>query len=857
VIFRRQTIDEELQFHFDRLVEDLIAGGLDPAQAREQARRRMGNLDDVRAECAAIETRRARAESLRRWLADLRQDLWLALRQISHRRAFSLGVVITLALGLGANYAIFAALDALVLHPLRGVSAPHELVIDSGTISTEVSGGAFPIETGNLFSLPALRDFRDQSRAVQVAGYANRTVAVDDSEIAAAMLVSGNYFDTVRPRMESGRPLGEADDLPGAPLVAVVSHRFAQRRSLRINGQPVEIVGVAGRDFRGTKPGASPEVWLPISSLRRLAQDSSALEARNWGWVAMIGRLRPGVSLAAAQSELSGIAARINAAWPDQLHYSIRLTPIEARSPVVKIFAAALAGVALLVLLLACANVANLLLARAAARRREIAVRSALGATRSRVVRQLLAEALLLSLLGGTLGFWLAHFATRAMPLLPLPDGLSLPEIGLAGNGRVVAFAALLSLCTALLFGLPPALQATRVNLTDSLKNADGRQRSRLRDLLLIVQVSLSVVLLIGTGLFLRALERGLRVDTGFHPERLSYASVNVGLAHHDAARAAAEYRQILEAVSKLPGVTSAAWTTTLPLSDSEDIAMARPEGHVPQPGEDLWVEVAGVSDSYFATMGLQLLSGRGLQPHESQPVMLLSRSAERRFFPGASALGKHIVLTHDGPSIEVVGVVADARYHALEGEPRALAYLPFERETSVDTVSLIVNGAPRDLSQTIREVSPGIPVLASGRLREKLVDLLAPQRLGMIFLGAFAALGLLLAFVGTASVTAFVLAQRTRELGIRLALGANGPMLLAMVLAQTLQRVGIGLGVGAGVAIVSMRGVAAFLYGVPPADPLTFAAAGILMLGSGLAAAMIPAVRILRIDPAISLRSE
>jgi len=851
--FGREGVDEELRFHFDRLVEDLVAGGLGEEEARERAARRLGNLDEVRSQCAAIEARRDRVERRNQWLSDLRQDLWLALRQLTHQPAFAAGVVVTLALGLGANTAIFGALDALVLHPLRGVSAPSELVADTGTISTDATGGsAFPVGDPR-FSLPAFRDFRDQSRAVQLAGYAERTFAVGDGGIASGLLVSGNYFETLRP-----------------PLVAVVSHRFAQvhpGREVRINGVAVEIAGVVARDFHGTRLAASPEVWLPFSAFTRLAPTSwQSLdpEARNWGWIAMVGRLRPGVSLAAAQAELGAIASRINAAYPGQLRYAVRLSPLETSAAPVKIFAALLAGVVLLVLLLACANVANLLLSRAAARRREIALRTALGATRSRVVRQLLTEALLLALCGGSLGFLLAHFAAQAMPLLPLPDGLSLPPVELARNGRVLALAAALSLCAAILFGLPPALQATRVNLTDALKDSDGRARSRLRDLLLVVQVALSVVLLIGAGLFLRALERGLQVDTGFRPQRLAYATVNLGLAHHGAAQALAEYRAIEDAVSHLPGVASAAWATTLPLSDSEELAMARPEGHSPEPGEDMWVETLPVGDGYLKTMGLALLSGRGLQPHEPRPAMLLSRSAARKFFPGpGGALGKHVVLMRDGPSFEVVGVVEDARYHALEGESRAVAYLPFERDVSLDNVSLLVrtDRDPGELSPALRaaiqRTAPGAPVLAAGALRDKLADLLAPQRLGMIFLGAFAALGLVLALVGTASVTAFVLTQRTRELGIRLALGADGPKLLAAVVGQTLRRVAIGLCIGAAISIFSTRGMAAFLYGVPRLDPLTFAAAGLLILGSGLAAALIPARRILSIDPAISLRSE
>jgi putative ABC transport system permease protein len=868
--FGREGVEGELSFHFDSLVEDLIAGGLTLEEAHLKAAQRLGNLDEVKSQCAAIEARRERTERWGHWLGDLRQDLALALRQLARRPVFTAGVAITLALGLGANCAIFAALDALILRPLRGVSSPGELLINVGEITTKASHGkAWPKGFAQRVSLPALREFGDQSRTMQIAGYTRQTFAIGDNEIASGLIVSGSYFETLRPRVESGRLLTRDDDLPGAPLAVVASHAFAQRhpgQELRINGMPAEIVGVVSREFHGTRVGLVPEVWVPFSAFARLkpsSWQSLDMEDRGWSWIEMFGRLRRGSSLAEAQAELSGIAASNNATYPDQLLYSVSLAPLETSTAQVKIFAAVLAGVVLFVLLLACANVANLLLSRAAARRREIAVRTALGATRSRVVRQLLTEALLLALIGGSLGLLLAHLATQALPLLPLPAGLSLPEVRLAGNGRVFAFATILSLLTTFLFGLPPALHATRIRLTHVLQEEGGRGQSRLRDLLLVVQVSLSVVLLVGAGLFLRALQSGLQIDPGFRPERLAYASVSEGLVHHTAAQAEVEYREISTAASQLPGVSAAAWTTTLPLSDHRDIAMALPEGRTP--GEEEWVETLDVGDGYLATMGLQLQSGRWLQPHEPTPVMVISQSAERKLFPGpGGALGKRVVFTIGKPPVEVVGVVADARYHTLEGEPRPLAYLPLDREpVRLDSMTLLVRtaGDPRPLSKSLREAiaraAPGVPVVAAGALEEKLADLLAPQRLGMIFLGIFAALGLLLAFVGTASVTAFALAQRTRELGIRLALGASGPKLLSQVLKQTLGRLVLGVCAGAGIAWLSTRGLNGFLYGVPPADPLSFAAAGLLMTASGLLAALIPARRILQIDPSISLRAE
>jgi putative ABC transport system permease protein len=860
-----EELEAELSFHLEQLIAEGRARGLSESGARAEAEARLGDLDQVRAQCSRIDSRRAGRERRSLRLGELRQDLGLALRQLANRPGFTAGVVLTLALGLGANSALFGALDALVLRPLRGIGAPGELVQDAGNVS-----------------LPALRDFRAQSRTLEIDGFSARTFALDASDTAQGEIVTGGYFDLLRTRPLLGRLLSSEDDLPGAPLAAVLSHRFwlkqfaADRaivgKTVRLNGASATIVGVAAPGFRGTQLQRPPDLWVPTADFTRLAPsavDSLDPEQRTWGWLTVLGRLRPGASLAGAQAELNGLAAQMLSLQPDQLHYSIRLLPATMAATgldpkAVALFAKVLAGVALFVLLLACANVANLQLARVTARRREIAVRLALGATRPRILRQLLTEALVLSVLGGAAGFLLATLATAGFSSVRLPDGATLPAFGLAQNGRALAFTAGLSLFATLLFGLPAGLQATRLELVDSLKEAgaDGRARSRLRDLLLVAQVSLSLVLLVGAGLFLRGLQRGLAVDAGFRPGHLAFATVDVSLVHHGAAQAAIEYREIARAVAALPGVREAAWASTLPLSQGEDISVAHPEGYQPRPDEEMWVETQVVSDRYLETMGLQVLSGRGLAAHEPQPVMLVTRAAERRFFP-AGAVGKHITFGREGHATEIVGVVADARYHGLEDEPRALAYLPLERDMRLDALTLLArtDGDPATLSRTLRatieSAAPGVPVLAVGTLDDQLRDLLAPQRFGLFFLSAFAGLGLLLAFVGTASVTAFTLGQRKHELGIRMALGADGGRLLRMVLAQTLRLIATGVVVGALIAIAGARILTGLLYGLSPTDPGTLTAAAAVLLAAGLLAALLPARQVLHVDPMISLRSE
>jgi predicted permease len=866
-IFRdpRRELDEELAFHLEERVAEAIARGVPPGKARKEALRRMGDLDRARAACARIDARRARGERWSLRLEELRQDLVLAVRSLKRRPTFTAGVVLTLALGLGANSAIFATLDALVLRPLPGIERPEELLQDSGNVS-----------------LPALRDLREQSRLLEVAGFGQRTFALERGAAARGEIVSGNYFQTLGVRAALGRLLTKDDDRPGAPAVVVLRHEFWRRemeadphvlgKTLRLNGGSATVVGVAAPAFRGTQLQRPPDLWIPTADFPQLAPSAVPPldpEQRTWGWLTVVARLRPGATPAAAEAELNRLTARMLEAEPDQVHHAFQLEPAAVAATGVGraalvLFSAVLSAVVLAVLLLACANVANLMLSRASSRRQEIGVRLALGATRRRLLRQLLIEAFALAVLGGGAGLGLAAFAAAALSGLHLPDGAVLPDLELLGNGRAIAFTAALSLCATVLFGLPAALAATRLQLVDSLKEAgaDGRTRGRLRDLLLVSQVSLSLLLLVGAGLFLRGLQRGFEVDPGFRPSKLAFATVDVSLVHHAPAQAAAEYREIAREVRGLPGVRDAAWTSALPLSENEDIAIARPEGYQARPDEDMWIETQRVSDRLFATLGLSLIAGRGFEQREPAPVMVVTRGAERRFFPGG-ALGRHMVLWHGGPPIEIVGVVADARFHTLAGEPRPLAYLPLDREPPLDQLTLLVRAEAdpaalaRVLRSAIENAAPGVPVLAAGTLDDQLRDLLAPQRMGLFFLAAFAALGLMLAFIGTAAATAFVLEQRKHELGVRMALGADGPRILRMVLSETLGRIAIGVVLGAVIALPAARGVTGLLYGLRPWDPVTFAVASAILLLAGALAALLPARRAVRVDPMITLRGE
>ena len=842
-------LDEELQFHLEERTAEALQRGLSPAEARAEAGRRLGDLARVRAEDARLKGQQARELRISRALEELRQDLGFALRQLRKQPGLAAGIVLALALGLGGSSALFGAVDALVLRPLRGVPQPGELA---------------QVERRNV-SAPALRDLTGQSRTLQLAGFSHRGFALEENRTAEGLVVSGSYFATLGVQPVQGRLLNDADDRPGAPLTAVVRWGFPKGpgESLRLNGRTVQVVGVLPGGFAGTRVQQPAEVFVTIEAWKTMLPTDMAgfdLGTRSWNWLTLLGRLRPGITLASAQAELSVLAERLHAANAGSTHYtSVELTPAAAAATglgrdAVALFTGLLAGVVGLVLLLACANVANLLLARGAARSRELAVRRALGASRARILRQLLTESLVLALLGGALGFGLAALLGNALSGLRLPDGATLPELEIAGNPRALLFCLSLSTLSTLLFGLLPALQATRGQLVESLKEgaSGGRARTRLRNALLVAQVALSMALLSGAGLLVRGLQHALELEVGFQPARIAWAAANPGLVHQSAAQASAEFRQVLAA---LPG---AAWASALPLSEDQNTWSFEAEGR--KADED--TEGLVVSEGYFKTMGMALISGRDFVPHEAgAPVAIVNQTMARRFF-GGDALGKHVQLA-TLPRMEIVGVAPDVRYHALDETPLPLVYLPLEQNPRASTMVLLARSAgdARPLVPILRAAisaaAPEVPILGAGTLEEQLSDLLLPQRLGLTFLGAFALLGLLLASLGTASVVAFMLSQRTHELGVRLALGADAPRLLRMLVRQTLSRVLLGMALGLALAAAGSRLLTGLLYGLSPADPLGYGAAALALLGAGLLAAWLPARKVLRLDPVAALRAD
>ena len=872
-------VEDELRFHLEMKERDLRTTGLEADVAHRAALARFGSVERVRAECEEIAQRRVSRQRQAELLGALMQDARFALRQLARAPGFAVATALTLALGIGANVVIFALVDATVLRPLPGIREPERLI--------EISIPSL--------SYPSYVDFRDQTPGlVGLAAFRERAMALADgdrSELITGAVVSGNYFSLLGARASLGRIILPSDDQPSAQAVAVLSHRIWRRlfnedpgvegRIVRINGRPVTVVGVAAREFRGSRLRGVPDVWLPIHTMPWIAPSSLEgfdITRRNWSWLTAVGRLAPNVTLDQAAAALNVIAKRQEAMYPDETRTGFSVSTFAAhtaaggamnRQAAVR-FMTMLVGVVAIVLLIACANVANLLLARATYRRREIAVRLSLGASRGRLVRQLVTEAMVLATVAGIAGIALALLGIGALWELTLPGGVSLFDLELSADARVVGFAVLVTAATALFFGIAPAFLASSSDAMSALKDGGvrgGSSRSRLRDSLLVAQVALSMLLLIGTGLFTRALQRALTIDPGVDLEKLATISVNLGLARYDTVRASAYFDAVTQHVSRVRGVTSVALASTLPLSQESSTWSFEVPGYEFAPDENSEVEVNAVSPDFLATVGIPLLRGRDFDADDGKAGerrVIINEMMAKRYWPERDAVGQRFRVL--GNEVTIVGVARDAKYHELLEPPKPYMYIPLASRMASDGLSPIsivvrVNGDPETvlapMHSAVRSVDAGVPAFELGTYGARLGDLLATQRMGVAFLGAFASLATLVAAVGIYGVVSFIVGQRRREMGIRLALGARPSGVVRLVLAHGLARVAIGVALGILAATVAARVVTQFLYGVTSTDPMTYALTAILLATVALFATILPARAAARTDPATALRAE
>jgi len=825
----------------------------------------------------------------------LRQDLRFALRQIARNRGFSLIVVLTLGLGIGANTAIFSLLDQVLLRRLP-VRNPEELVVLDGP-------GAFSGRTENdqTFSYPMYRDFRDRSPvfAGVIARYATGASVSHQgrSELASAELVSGNYLDVLGVAPALGRAVAPSDDVtPGGHPVLMLGHGYWLRRfggdpgvlgqALSVNGQPMSVIGIAPRGFHGIAVGADPDLFVPMAMKARMTPTWDDLENRTSRWLNVMARLKPGVSLAQAEAGMDVLYKQILAddvkLYPDASERFrarflgkklVFLPGLRGRSDLRASFSAPLVvlmAMVGLVLLIACANVANLLVARATTRQRELAIRLALGAGRRHLVRQLLVESLLLALLGGAAGLLLSNW-TGGLLLNALPFDGAARAFSAEPDSRVVAFALAASLLTGVLFGLYPALQVTRPSVMQSLKEEAaavvGGSSVRFRKALVVAQVALSLLLLVGAGLFARSLYNLRALDPGFSTERLLAFSVDPSLNGYDQARVRQAFRRIEEEVARLPGVRAVSAAREPIIADSEWRSTVAVDGYQPKEGEDMSPGVNAVGPGYFSTLGFTLAAGREFDARDeagSPQVAVVNQSFARYFFGEESALGRRFGFARGEPSdIEIVGVVRDAKTLNLREASRRVFYVPYRQQESLNQLTLYARTLTEEatLADAVRaavaRVEPSLPVYELRTMRAQLSQSLFIERMIAALSAAFGALATLLAALGLYGLMSFVVARRTREIGIRLALGAERRRVLGLVMAEVALLAGIGIAIGLPGAVAVSRLVASQLFGISPGDPATLAGAALVLAGVTLLAGWVPARRATHVDPVAALRYE
>jgi len=811
-----------------------------------------------------------------------------AARGTLRRPGSSLLVVFALALGIGATTAMFSVVDAALFRSLQA-ERPEELVRVVATDETHSDywNHSFPVYT----------DYRDQSDAFSgLAAYSDWSAAhlsLDgrSPERVTASLATSNFFDVLGLRPQAGRLLRPDDDRAGAPPVVVLADRCYRRRfggdpavigsTVRINAHTMTVVGVAPRGFTGIGLDSLPELYIPIVQQPLVEPEHAAgqpLETRRQSWLDIVGRLRPGVSVAAAQAGLDVIAKRRAAAQPEH-----------ERDPYARVLPASqavldpeqgrttrrvywlLLGMAALVLLIACADAASLLLARGERRQRELAIRMAVGASRGHVIRQLLAESLLLAGLGALLGTLVAAWGTEAL-LAAVPPEVSLPVDAATPvlEPRVLAIAAFAGLLSGLLAGLAPALRSSRPSLLPALRDEAGATagggRVSVRRALVVSQVALSCVLLVGAGLLVRTLLNLNRLDPGFRPQGLVLASFDLARQGYDDARGGAAHAELLRAARAVPGVEAASLTRSAPVQSSGMRVSLAPEGYTPAPGENVHADFNVVASGYFETLGVQLLRGRDFAAADrtgTLRVAVVSRAFADRYWPGQNPVGK--VLRDLGPMnapFVVVGVVADLKLRQLSEEARPVVYVSLAqwympRMTLVARSRLETRETIASLRSAIARVDPELPLFRVRTLADQIQASISRERLLAGLFTGFGGLGLALSWAGLYGLVSFVTASRTREIGVRMALGAEAADVFRLIAGQSLRLTMLGLAIGLVAAVAGARLLSGLLYGVEPVDLPTLAAVAVLALLAGGAAGHWPARRAVRIEPSTALRHE
>jgi len=880
---REAEIIEELAQHLDDRYEQLLRGGATAGEAYQAAMLELTESDLLAQELGQVE-RPFRHEPVvlganRRMsiMGDLWQDLRYGLRMLVKNPGFTIVAVLALALGIGANSAIFSVVNTVLLRPLP-YQDPERLVM----VWEANAKAGFPKDTPAAANYV---DWRDQNQVFEgMAAIANQNfnlTGTGEPERIEGRLVSANLFGLLGVEPHLGRAFLPEEDQPGRHNVVVLSYGLWQRRfgsdgkivgqALTLNGENYTVVGIMPPHFQF--PTREDQLWAPIAFTPQQAAN------RGRHYLEVVARLKPGVTLAQAQAEMSAIAVRLQQQHAENTDLGANVTPLhEQIVGDIKPALLVLLGAVGFVLLIACANVANLLLARAAGRQKEISIRVALGASRLRLIRQFLTESLLLAVLGGVVGLLLSLWGVSLLKAF-IPENISQVE-AITIDGRVLLFTLLVSLLTGLIFGLAPAAQAASLNLSETLKeggrdSAAGSRGNRIRGALVIAEVAVSLILLIGAGLLINSFLRLRNVDPGFRTNNLLTMQVVLpAFKYPDQARRTAFYDQLLNRIETLPGVKSAAFTTNLPLYRQGNSMGVSVEG-IPDPapgqGRRPSVMTRVISPRYFQTMGIQLLQGRGFSNEDKEDapaVAVINETMARHFWPGQDPLGKRLTpgsLTSTDPNdwITVVGVANDVRQIDLTAPPKPQMYLSYVQAGFFAPGDLVVSTdlEPLSLAAAVRkavwEVDKDQPVSNIRTMEEIASESVARQRFSMLLLGVFAALALVLAAVGIYGVMSYSVAQRTREFGIRMALGARRGDVLRLAVGHGLKLVLIGIVVGLGAAFFLTRVMSSLLFGVSATDPITFIGISLVLISVAVIASYLPARHATKIDPMVALRYE
>ena len=861
-----RELDDELRFHFDRQVETFVQSGMPPAEARRRARLAIGSADQIKEEC-----REARGVH---FIETLVQDVRYALRMLRKNLGFASIAILTLALGIGANTAIFSVVYAVLLRPLGYRDASHLIVVHETTPAVGTVGVPY---------LDFL-DWRAQSRAfsqmvaVQQVGF--NLAGVSQPEYIGGIAVSPAFLSMMGIRPFLGRDLNAGEETKGTAPVLLLSYELWQShlggdpnavgRSITLDGRTFAIIGVLPPNFRSID---KTDVIVPIGVWATDAPE--ATERGERGDLSVIGRLAPGKTLAQARLEMDGIAAQIAKAYPasnDQA--GVALTPVrdefvgDARPAILILF-----GAVMFVLLIACANVANLFLARGAARTKEIALRMAFGASRARIIRQMLTESFVLASLGCILALALALAGIRGIePLIPAEV---LGGASLSLNGAVLLFAVGIAALAAFIFGLAPATHSTRPDIQAELKDggrtaSTGPALNNLRGLLAIAEMSLALILLIGAGLMIQSLYRLMRVDPGFRPDRVLKMEMDLRAQQYSKPPAILNFwQQVLDRLQVLPGVESTALATVVPLTGDHSRSDITIEGILARTPRDYpHPDVHIVSPGYATTLGVPLLRGRNFTDADNEsapPVGIINALLAKRYFSNDDPVGKRFMFGHPGKEnswIAIVGVIGDTRLYGLANPARLEVYIPLRQKPTSD-MHLIVKSKidSAALTSSIRSAVASIdkdqPIFDISTMNDLVTQSVATRRTTLILLGLFSGLALILATIGIYGVISYSVAERTREIGIRMALGAQPGQVMRAVMKQGAKIAFAGAAIGLAAAVVLAQLMSKLLFSVSATDPMTFAALSALLILVAMLACYIPARRATRVDPIVALRYE